>query len=272
MWNDMFLLKLLVLFFRLLSTEGKELKLWMFPEVVNEFQPLTLICDVEEVNETWIVDWIRNKTGTTELHLESPCASAMNSTEDYTISCLTNQQHNLTINNVTRLNHGDLWHCRDRNNTKYQSNGVVVQVRVVPPSVEITRPPTDFVTVYEEDEVFFECITSPGYFTSAITWYKVTIGSKDIIHANGSSVTELNDKKRLYRSWLTLAFSIRQDWTVVYCTTNNFMSLSNRVTIHVIKRNGVGDEAKENTSHSTKSSTVNRLTTAVYENTTIGAP
>ncbi|XP_052765464.1 uncharacterized protein LOC128206824 isoform X2 [Mya arenaria] len=270
MWNDMFLLKLLVLFFRLLSTEGKELKLWMFPEVVNEFQPLTLICDVEEVNETWIVDWIRNKTGTTELHLESPCASAMNSTEDYTISCLTNQQHNLTINNVTRLNHGDLWHCRDRNNTKYQSNGVVVQVR------------------------------------------------------------ELNDKKRLYRSWLTLAFSIRQDWTVVYCTTNNFMSLSNRVTIHVIKRNGVGehshgdtikiviglssiigigttsvfvivgyviikkrrsleansrkkthtpenvnqanDEAKENTSHSTKSSTVNRLTTAVYENTTIGAP
>ncbi|WAR17677.1 hypothetical protein MAR_032271 [Mya arenaria] len=40
-------------------------------------------------------------------------------------------------------------------------------------SVDITHPRTQFVTAYEEKSVDFECVTSPGYPASFITWFNV---------------------------------------------------------------------------------------------------
>ncbi|WAR17212.1 hypothetical protein MAR_031806, partial [Mya arenaria] len=320
---------LLVLFLCFSSIEGQISILRKSKAEVNEFEPLALMCDTNQpffrVHE---IVWIRNNK--TEWISDRYCSHQKESVH-YNISCLPYRQYNLTINNVTRFNHGDRWHCRGDN--YFQSNDVQVLVKVpisnitlltedsylaVPEnksarlqcvchggipagqimwlhdngtpndvsddvvipennnetithkdntiatksnvtfkavaahigtsvyckatnnnvnwlyskfilitvllpssSVEITQPRTASVTAYEKEKCLFECVTSPGLPASTITWYKITNGSEVVLIANGSSITKLNNKTIVSRSWLSLAFSIAEDWTYVYCTANN---------------------------------------------------
>ncbi|WAR17211.1 hypothetical protein MAR_031805 [Mya arenaria] len=232
---------LLVLCLCFSSIEGQKLELRKSEAEVNEFEPLTLMCDTDFsfFNE---IDWIRNNKS--ELYTHYWCKQKIESVH-YNISCLPHQQYDMTINNVTRFNHGDRWHCRGDNH--FQSNDVQVLVKVPITSVELTQPLSKFVTVSEEDKVYFECVTSPGYPASVITWCKVTNGSEVIISADGSSIGELNDKTIVTTSWLALNFRISDDWTFVYCTANNsarILTSRNRAAVHVHKHNKETDNVK----------------------------
>ncbi|WAR17703.1 hypothetical protein MAR_032297, partial [Mya arenaria] len=110
--------------------------------------------------------------------------------------------------------------------------------KVLPYFVEITHPRTQFVTAYEDKIVYFECVTSPGYPASVITWYKLTNRKEVITNAGGSSTTEMKDRTIVTRSWVSLTFSISDDWTFVYCTANNSagtLTSRNRAAVHVHK-------------------------------------
>ncbi|XP_052762269.1 uncharacterized protein LOC128204908 [Mya arenaria] len=350
-WYNMCLLTSFVLCFCLVSTEGRGLKLRKSQVEVDEFQPLTLICDLVKPYPIDMIDWISN--GKTEFSMEEHCLTQIDSTKGYNISCLSYRQYNLTINNVTRMNHGDIWYCREDHYLNAQSNNVEIQVEVpisnislftekqfvtvsenesalvqcvshggipagqitwfydkgtpddasddviltemknetitqldntvttrsyvdlkanteligtslnckatndkvdwllsngtliavllLPSSVEISHPRTQFVTAYKEKSVYFECVTSPGYPASSITWYKLTNGSEVIISADGSLTTEKKDRTIVTRSWVSLIFSISDDWTSVYCTANNFagtLTSKTRADVHVHQVSG----------------------------------
>ncbi|WAR17852.1 hypothetical protein MAR_032446, partial [Mya arenaria] len=98
--------------------------------VVNEFQPLTLICDLMVLHPFSMINWISN--GNTELSKGRYCSPEIDSTKDYNMSCRTHRQYNLTINNVTRKNHGDIWYCREDHFLESQSNDVEIQVKGTP--------------------------------------------------------------------------------------------------------------------------------------------
>ncbi|WAR17728.1 hypothetical protein MAR_032322, partial [Mya arenaria] len=107
---------------------------------------------------------------------------------------------------------------------------------ILPSFVEVTHPRTQFVTAYEDKIVYFECVTSPGYPASSITWYKLTNGSEVITSADASLTTEMKDRTIVTRSWVSLSFSISDDWTFVYCTANNSaetLTSRNRAAVHV---------------------------------------
>ncbi|XP_052763824.1 uncharacterized protein LOC128205850 [Mya arenaria] len=64
----------------------------------------------------------------------------------------------------------------------------------------------------------------------------MTNGSEVIISADGSSITEMNDRTIVTKSWVSLTFSILDDWTFVYCTANNSagtLTSRNRAAVHV---------------------------------------
>ncbi|XP_052764148.1 uncharacterized protein LOC128206056 [Mya arenaria] len=143
-------------------------------------------------------------------------------------------------------------YCKATNNNVnwLYSKFILITVLLPSSSVEITQPRTASVTAYEKEKCLFECVTSPGLPASTITWYKITNGSEVVLIANGSSITKLNNKTIVSRSWLSLAFSIAEDWTYVYCTANNSVrTLTSRrqVAIHVHKHARITERNDDST-------------------------
>ncbi|WAR17680.1 hypothetical protein MAR_032303 [Mya arenaria] len=129
------------------------------------------------------------------------------------------------------------------------SNDNVNWLFILPSSVKVTHPRTQFVTAYEDKSVCFECVTSPGCPALSITWYKVTNGSEVITSADSSSTTEMEDRTIVTRSWVSLTFSISDDWTFVYCTASNSagtLTSINRAAVHVHK---ITENFKTDNSH-----------------------